>query len=193
MRRTGWMIALALTCLAAGAASASSVIGLSIEDQARLATWVVVGEVVAQQGIDDPQCGIETAVTLRVTDALKGDARPGQDLVFRTRGGQVDDVVSEAVGEAVFQTGRKVLVFVELVEGRPYNLGLSYGVFNVSEDRQGRLSFVRAIQDGLEIVGDREVGNGPFSLADIATRVRYAQSHPRFDDPMVREAFGQGR
>lgn len=193
MRRTGRMVALALICLAAGAASASTVIGLSVEDQARLATWVIVGEVTGQQGLDDPDYGIETAVTLRVTDALKGSVRPGQELVFHTRGGQVDDVVSEAVGEAVFETGRKVLVFVELVDGRRYNLGLSYGVFNVLEDRQGRVSFVRAVRDGLEIVGAQETGNGPFSLADVAARVRYAQGHPRFDDPMVREAFGQGR
>lgn len=193
MRRARWMAALALTCLGAGAALASTVIGLSVEDQARLATWVVAGEIAGQQGIDHPQYGIETAVTLRVTEVLQGDVRPGQDLVFHTRGGQVGDVVSEAVGEAVFKTGRKVLVFVELVDGRPYNLGLSYGVFDVHEDRRGRVSFTRAVQDGLAIVGGQEVGNGPFSMEDLAARVRYAQSHPRFDDPMVREAFGRGR
>jgi len=182
------------TCLLAlGTVQASTVIGLTIEDQARLSKHVVVGEVVAQAGVVHPENGLETEVTLRVLTTWKGDVRPGQNLVFHTRSGELDGEISTAIGEAVLFAGQRVLVFVEEVDGRLYNIGLSYGVFNTVEDAKGRLSFVRALQDGLDIVGDDEVGNGPFTADDMKTRVSYAARHPRFDNAMVRGTFGEGR
>jgi hypothetical protein len=178
--------------LAAGAVHASTVIGLTVEDQARLSRYVVVGEVVGQRGVDDVDNGIETEVTLRVTAALKGDVRPGQSLVFHTRSGEVDGEISTAIGEAVLRTGQRVLVFVEDIDGRLYNIGLSYGVFRVQENARGGASVVRALEDGLEIVGGEEIGN-TFALEDIRTRVGYAVKHPRFDSAIVRENFGEGR
>lgn len=188
-----WACSLAATgLLAVTAASASTVLGLTIEDQARLATWVVAGEVTGLQGVDHPDNGLETAVTLRVERAFKGDARIGDSLVFHTRSGELDGEISEAIGEATFHVGDRVLVFVETIDGRAYNIGLSYGVFNVVEDRQGRVSVVRALQDGLEIYDDAGTGNGPFAIEDIAARVRYAQKNPRYDNALVREAFQGG-
>lgn len=187
-------------CLVAGACvfalgvvHASSVIGLTVEDQARLSRHVVVGEVVSQRGVDDPLNGLETEVTLKVVSALKGGARPGQTLAFHTRSGELNGEISTAVGETVLRTGQRVLVFVEEIDGRLYNLGLSYGVFQVHENGKGRLSVVRDLQDGLDIVGDEEVGNGPFPIEDIRTRVAYAQRHPKFDSPIVRDNLGEGR
>lgn len=185
--------ALVAGLLVIGGARASTVIGLTVEDQARLSKYVVIGEVVGQKGVEDPENGIETEVTLRVTSALKGDARPGQALAFHTRSGELDGTISTAVGETVLHTGQRVLVFVEDIDGRLYNIGLSYGVFNVQENARGRVSVVRALEDGLDIVGDEEVGNGPFTIEDIRTRVAYAGTHPRFDSAMVREAFDEGR
>ena len=185
------VLAAAVTTLS-GVAMASTVIGLSLEDQARLATRVVVGEVLTLQGVDHPENGLETAVTVRVIRSLKGDVSPGGTITFHTRSGELDGEISTAVGEAVFRPGQRTLVFVESIDGRLYNLGLSYGVFDVREDDRGRISVVRAIQDGLDIVGDGP-GDGPFSLEEIAARVAYTRKNPRFDHPMVREAFGEGR
>jgi hypothetical protein len=113
------------------------VIGLSVEDQARLSTLVVAGKVTGQQGVDHPENGLETAVSLTVTDVLKGDVRRGDVVVFHTRSGRVGDELSEAIGEAKLQTGQEVLVFVEEVEGRRYNLGLSMGVWNLRPSAAG--------------------------------------------------------
>lgn len=182
----------AATCtFAAGIAAASSVVGLSIEDQARLSHLIVVGEVVSQRGIDHPIGGLETEVGLRVTHVLKGDARPGQLVLFHTRGGELDGVISEAVGEASFETGRKALVFIESVDGRLYNLGLSMGVWNVKEDGKGRPIFTRALQEGLEVVGDVAIDNGPIPFDDMTTRVAWAERHPRFDHEMLRQNLGK--
>ena len=188
MRRKG-AIAFVLA-LAAGSAWASSVVGLSVEDQARLSQLVVVGEVLNQRGVNHPINGLETAVTLKVTDILKGDVRKGQTVTFHTRGGQVGGEISEAIGEAVFHSGQKVLVFIESVDGRLYNLGLSMGVWNVNEDKTGATSFTRALQDGLEIVGDDAVLMGPVSYGDMKGRVSYAGRNPRFDNEMLRAQVG---
>jgi len=194
MTRTGWgTVAAGVLLLAVGSVHASSVLGLTIEDQARLSKHVVVGVVVGQQGEDNPDNGLETAVTLRVITSLKGETQRGDALVFHTRSGELDGEISTAVGEAVLQPGQKIMVFIEEIDGRLYNVGLSYGVFRVNEDARGRQSVVRAIEDGLEVVDDAGVGHGPFTMEDIRTRVSYSATHPRFDNAMVQETFGQGR
>jgi hypothetical protein len=183
-------IGLAAAALCAVPALASSVIGLTIEDQARLAKHVVLGTVVSQVGVDDPENGIETEVTITVKRDLKGIAAKGDTLVFRTRSGQVGDEVSAAEGEAVFHTGKPVLVFLEDIDGQLHNLGLSMGVFSVSEDKNGRVHVRRDIQDGLEIMGDTPVEMGPLPLEAMAARVKKAIDQPAFDSPVLREAKG---
>ena len=97
MTRTGWGLSAAVgLVIALGSSHASTVIGLTIEDQARLSKHVVVGVVVAQQGVDHPENGLETAVTLRVVSSLKGDVRRGESLVFHTRSGELDGEIGRA-------------------------------------------------------------------------------------------------
>ena len=86
------------------------------------------------------QHGLETEVHLRVTSVFKGDVRRGDLVIFHTRSGELDGEISEAVGEARFKTGRQSLVFIEEIDGRNYNLGLSMGVWNLVEDRARRQS-----------------------------------------------------
>jgi hypothetical protein len=193
MRSSRLCVIGAAAVLWAGSASASTVLGLTIEDQTRLSRHVVVGIVTGQQGVDDPENGLETAVTVRVLTAFKGGLRQGASLVFHTRSGELNGESSIAVGEAVLRSGQKVLVFVEDIDGRLYNLGLSYGVFNALEDSRGRQSFVRAVQDDLQIVDDAGVGMGPFSVEDMRSRISWAERHPRFDNPSVQAAFGERR
>ena len=193
MRRYGIAIGVGLVALATSAAWGSTVIGLSIEDQARLSEFVAVGQVVQQRGVEHPANGIETEITLVVTDVLKGDVHRGDRVVFHTRGGQVDEEISEAVGEASFRTGQRALVFVERVDGRPYLLGLSMGAWDVQEDTRGHTSFTRALRDGLEIFGGDEIERGPIGLRDMTSRVGWTARHPEFDHPMLRDAALRGR
>jgi hypothetical protein len=185
MRR--FLIAAAVLCLAAAPSFASSVIGLSIEDQARLSRHVVLGTIVSQIGVDDPETGIETEVTIKVTRDLKGVAERGDLLVFHTRSGQVGHEISTATGEAVFNVGQHSLVFIEEIDGKLYNLGLSMGVWNVLESR-GKVSFTRALQDGLEVVGDEPIEHGPIAMPDMIGRVTRALAKPEFDHPALRSA-----
>ena len=191
--KPSWGAAVILGCLAVSVALGSTVIGLSIEDQARLSKWIVVGEVVSLQGVEHPTNGFETAVTLKVSGVFKGSLKAGQSLTFYTHGGEANGVISEAVGDAVFQVGQKTLVFVEEVDGRLYNLGLSMGVWNVVDQASGRPAFTRALQDGLEVVGTTPIESGPVAWSDMASRVGWTLTHPEFDEPMLRDARGGGR
>jgi hypothetical protein len=193
MRRRNMLGGVVVLVLAVGSAAASTVIGLSVEDQARLSSLVVVGEVVGQRGVIHETQGIETAVTLRVTDVLKGDVRRGEAVTFHTRGGEVDGEISQAVGEAQFRNGQKVLVFVESVDGRLYNLGLSMGAWDVNEDRRGGMVFSRALQDGLQVIGEEAVEHGPLSFDEMRSRVTYAGRHPAFDNENLRAITGERR
>jgi hypothetical protein len=186
MRRFCFVLAALL--LAAVPASASTVIGMSIEDQARLSRHVVLGTIVSQVGIDDPDMGIETAVTIEVKHDFKKTAGAGEKIVFHTRSGQVGEEISTAVGEAVLKTGRPVLVFIEEIDGKLYNLGLSSGVFDVHESKKGGVTFTRALQDGLDVFGDVPFEAGPISMHGMAARVAAAERKPEFDHPMLREA-----
>jgi hypothetical protein len=183
-RAVGWAAALVL---ATGLASASTVIGLSVEDQARLSKYVVVGRVIGQHGVEDPENGIETEVTLSVKTVLKGDARRGENLVFHTRSGDVGEESSQAIGEAEIKSGQTVLVFLEDIDGRLYNLGLSMGVWDVSKNRSGKVQYTRALREGLVVVGDVRVENGPIPAAAMRARVDASIGEPRFDHPMLRE------
>jgi len=188
MTRARWTLgAAAALVLATGLASASTVIGLSIEDQARLSKYVVVGRVIGQHGVEDPDNGIETEVTIAVKNVLKGDVRRGENLVFHTRSGEVGEESSQAVGEAEFHAGQLALVFIEEIDGRLYNLGLSMGVWDVQKDRRGRMQFKRALRDGLEVVGDALIENGPISAPAMRGRVKTSIQQPAFDNPMLRE------
>jgi hypothetical protein len=190
MRHARWWTCAAFLLVLASPALASSVLGLSIEDQARLSQLVVTGEVIQQRGVLDPVGGVETEVTLVVTEAFKGDVRRGDKVVFHTRGGTVDGVVSEAVGEAKLKTGQEALVFIENVDGRLYNIGLSMGVWKVQGER-GRAQVTRAVEEGLEIVGDVEVEFGPLSLTEMARRIDHAARNPEFEQRSLRVAPGR--
>jgi len=188
MTRARWALGAAATLvLATGLASASTVIGLSIEDQARLSKYVVVGRVIGQQGVEDPVNGIETEITLAVKNVLKGDVRRGEQLVFHTRSGEVGGESSRAIGEAEIQSGQTVLLFLEDIDGRLYNVGLSMGVWDVQQDRKGRTQFTRALREGLVVVGDVHVENGPIAAAEMRGRVKRSIEQPAFDHPMLRE------
>ena len=188
MKRARGVFALAAALvLATSLASASTVIGLSIEDQARLSKYVVVGRVVGQHGVEDPVMGIETELTIAVKKVLKGNVRRGDSLVFHTRSGEVGTESSLAIGEAELKTGQTVLVFLEDIDGQLYNVGLSMGVWDVNKDRSGKVSYTRALREGLTVVGDVVVENGPIPAAAMKTRVIRSIQQPVFEHPMLRE------
>jgi hypothetical protein len=147
---------------------------------------------VSLEGEDHPELGLETRVGLLVRETLKGDVASGAVVVFHTHEGAVAGAESQAPGEARFNVGQSVLVFIEDVDGRLYNLGLSMGVWSVHE-REGAVSgYTRALTDGLEVVGPEPVEHGPIAHRDMVARVAWATTHPEFDSPLLRAARLRG-
>ena len=100
-------IGLAALLLAAVPAFASTVIGMSVEDHARLSKHVVLGTIVSQVGIDDAEMGIETEVTIKVRHDFKRQAAAGDLVTFHIRSGEIDGVISTAVPRPSFATTKK--------------------------------------------------------------------------------------
>ena len=79
---------------------------------------------------------IESLVTLRVDEYLKGDL--GDEVTFKVPGGQMGPYRSFMVGAPTFAEGDEVVVFLSaLGPAIPWISGLNQGVFRVAENASG--------------------------------------------------------
>lgn len=131
--------AVAICCALAVPAHATVFLPADFSDMVSASSLVVRGEVVDIRGqATGDRRTIETLVTIRVDDALKG--RPGGTVVFRVPGGQVGRFRRVMVGAPVFGVGEAVIVFLRgaaPVIPAPY--GLNQGVFRLVRDAAGRV------------------------------------------------------
>ena len=152
--RVGWTVircfALAATlCVLsdAQAASASQTYPgpASVAQLARRADVVVVGDVASVVGAwDAARTEIHTRVELAVAETLKGTAAPG--LSFTQIGGRIGDRITTVAGAVTFETGQRVLVFLERrPDGSLRLVDPFHGTFRVERDpATGRDDAVRA-------------------------------------------------
>jgi hypothetical protein len=149
---------------------------LSPADLAELATAasaIVHGRVasIVSDWRDDRR-GIETIVTVRAADYLKGNLGP---LVsFRVPGGQIGPYRSVMPGAPRFLEGEEVVVFLSAANGTgPHLTGFSQGVYRVQTDAAGR----QLLRGGPLLAGtpdERASGRAsrPATLTDLVTRLR---------------------
>lgn len=136
----------------AGLAACAAVLGLGLvapthatvflpvdfADMVMASSIVARGEVVEVRGqTTGDRRTIESLVTLRVDEALKG--RPGGVVIFRVPGGQVGRYRRVMVGAPVFAAGDEVIVFLRgEAPVIPVPYGLNQGVFRLVRDAAGR-------------------------------------------------------
>ncbi len=178
-----WLFAYLLTAQFATIATpvdATTILPADLGDLARDARVVARGRVTAVDSYwTENRRGIETLVTLETETYLKGEL--GATLQFRVPGGRLGRFRSVTVGAPQFAVGRRVIVF--LAARGPsvlHVLGLSQGVFRVTDDRGGSMvtpppvdpaTGAGAPPDGLRISrGDPT--RIPVPLADFERRVR---------------------
>ncbi len=138
--RLGQGIAVLVACLQAEApAGATVILPADFTEMVAASAVVVRGEVVDVRGqLTGDRRTIESLITLRVDDALKG--RPGTTVVFRVPGGQVGRYRRVMIGAPVFAPGDAVIVFLRGdAPAIPAPYGLSQGVYRVARDAAGRL------------------------------------------------------
>jgi hypothetical protein len=139
------LLVLALLAAASPAWAAQPLAPPSIEQLARQADIVVVGQVISATGEwAAGRATIQTRVALTVTESMKGTA--ASPLTFTQLGGRVGDEASAVGGGPEFIRGERVLVF--LTRGRDGSLrltDLNYAKFVVVLDAAaGREHAIRA-------------------------------------------------
>ena len=128
-----------------------------------------------------PEGRIVTDVTLTVDQTLKGDFRPGQDIVVTRLGGEVGESAMLVEGAPRFQTGRSAVVFLRTVPstGDLQVVGMSQGLFQV-EEKQDRLFLVPGgsnlsllhRDDGGRLVEAAEPAVDPAPVEDLLSEIR---------------------
>ena len=137
--------ALALLALLAGAflgqrAYASTVRALSLAELTRKAEVIVVGvaqEAQSRRHIDGRL--LVTDVSVRVEQALKGAAKPGEPLVVTLLGGELDGVELNVPGEAGLPLGKRSLLFLyRAAQSRDLRVvGMSQGALKIEPAANG--------------------------------------------------------
>ena len=137
----------------AGAAQATILPALTLEDLTVRATEIVEGTVLELS----PRWAdgfVVTDVTVEVTTCLKGPCL-GASVVVQVFGGTLDGFVVETSGAARYTPGEQVLLFLEPASGagqeRLRTAGMALGKFHVA--LAGDLPIVERSVEGLELVG----------------------------------------
>ena len=141
--------------LAGAAAQATTVMYVPIKKSIQMSDYVLVGHVQRLEAGYNAEGEIVTRVHLLIEESIKGDLQRGEVFVFHARGGSLDGVRVETVGEARYELGDKVLVQLENIQGEYHTLGLSFGKWNVVREKDGSSTVVRSLFD-LNLVGVTE-------------------------------------
>lgn len=130
-------LALALTLVAAPATTEATVVkALSLREKARIAPVVVHGVVQrVEVSWRDPGTFIQTIVTLKVTEALKGGHEPGDVLRIYRGGGRIGDVHQTAPGLSQYEVGEEVVLFLEPLGAEYVGIGIGIAKYAVQSTR----------------------------------------------------------
>ncbi len=131
--RRGAVIALSL--LASGAAFATTLTAMDLDEMSRAADTVVVGSVRSQQTVRDGNA-INTVLNVGVTDAITG--QPGATVQVVVPGGSIESngfrVGEVNAGITAYGFGSQVVFFLTAADaaGQRRIVGYSQGQFNVT-------------------------------------------------------------
>ncbi|MFW6050592.1 MAG: hypothetical protein ACODAU_05430 [Myxococcota bacterium] len=179
MRRASVCLAvMALLGAMVPVAAASVAEAMDLEELVHEADEIVLGTVMQRRSRWEGR-HIVTDVTLRVSEALEGRARPGGRLVVTHLGGEVGDVGMRVAGMPVFEDGARSLVFAKRGRrsGSLWPVGMSQGVMAVR--RRGGDDVVMPGAAGLALA--RRTGTGKLAPAPPAVL------HPRPLDEVLEE------
>jgi hypothetical protein len=134
-------LAALLLALAPSTASATVVKAMSLVEKVEASPVVLHGTV---ERIEThwvvPGARLETRVTLRVVEAIKGDFAAGETVTFRRGGGEKDGFNQTAPGLAEYELGEEVIMFLEPLGASYVAIGIGIGKYGV--ERMGEGKFV---------------------------------------------------
>ncbi|MGB5521650.1 MAG: hypothetical protein WBM26_19850 [Polyangiales bacterium] len=141
-----------LALLSAAPADGSVVQGLELEELTAEADRIVLGRVLFSESFLRRDGQIWTWHRIAVEREIRGNAPDEDEVIVETMGGQIGEIGMRVEGEASFQLGERVLVFVH--GGGPYTafrtVGMGQGVMRVR--REKGVEIVRQSREGLMLV-----------------------------------------
>jgi len=172
------MVAAVLLC--GGAAMATTVIPMSLEELARSASRIVEAEAVSSRSAWNPQHTlIYTYTTFRVTRALKGDT--AQTMIVKQLGGSAEGYTQKVSGVHHAQAGEQALLFLRASaagDGTYAIVGLLQGHFRMFRARNGETMVSNGISGAESLEGGsgavREFTGSPMRLGAAEARIRRA-------------------
>lgn len=155
----------------AAVADATMVRSASLDEMIDASAAIVVGRVLGLRPyrLDDGR--IMTAVRVRVEESLHGPFAAGETIQVTTHGGSYGGRHAVVPGAARYARGERVLLELEVIDGRLHTLGLALGKWSVIEDEFGERLLTRSLA-GLGIAGASSLTEGPLALATYRDRVR---------------------
>ena len=131
------LITIILSVLTGGAARATVVLPADLIELSHDAVAIARGRIVAvEPQWKEGRRGIDTLVTLETETYLKGSL--GNVIQFRVPGGSLGRFSSIVVGAPQFTVGQRVILFLgSRGPTVPYVLGLSQGVYRLTQSLQG--------------------------------------------------------
>ncbi|MGB5503476.1 MAG: hypothetical protein WBM75_13840 [Polyangiales bacterium] len=141
-----------LALLSAAPADGSVVQGLELEELTAEADRIVLGRVLFSESFLRRDGQIWTWHRIAVEREIRGNAPDEDEVIVETMGGQIGEIGMRVEGEASFQLGERVLVFVH--GGGPYSafrtVGMAQGVMRVR--RAQGVDTVHQSREGLMLV-----------------------------------------
>ena len=140
------------TFLSVAPAEGSVVEGLELEELVAEADRIVLGRVLLSESFLRSNGQIWTWHRIEVERAIGGSAPAEDEVIVETMGGQIGEIGMRVEGEAAFQVGERVLLFVH--GGGAYKafrtVGMAQGVMRIR--RENGAETVRQSHEGLMLV-----------------------------------------
>jgi hypothetical protein len=175
-RSLGIVILFLVGLFAADRAAASVVTSMDTETLVRRSAVIVRGTVESQASALDPYGNVQTLVTVRVEESLKG-ASGHAHITLTVPGGVWGDRVSLVHGAARFTSGEPVVVFASFTKGGVLTVtGLFQGKFRI-ETSGGAAMAVPEAGDSVQVLGGAQRSRQPLE-AFLSTVRELVGRHP---------------
>lgn len=151
--------------------SATTILGMDIDQVANDAELVFEGEVLLRESQRDSNSGIiSTYVTFSIFDVIKG-SYDATTIELKFAGGSIGDEIVEINGLVMPEDGEQGIYFVESINRNLINplIGWSQGHFVVREENGGRVVYT---VDGRPVRDIQSVSSIPVTIKKLPSVVR---------------------
>jgi hypothetical protein len=167
-------IILVLGLFVTAATQAAVLVAMDLPELVSQSDLIVVGSATKQSSRYVNKL-IVTDVTLAVSSALKGAAKPGEPVVVTHLGGSVGEVGLNVPGAAVFKNGEQVVVFLRRVPSGDWNVtGMSQGIMKITgeEVQPGAVGAELMERDPEGRLRELKKPAAPRALPDLLSEIR---------------------